>query len=352
MRCTDRLRGLTLLEMAISLAVTGLIVLGLGSTMVVASKAMPTGPAHSTLLGTHAIEQLSAELAYATAINSRSARSVEFTVADRNSDAVPETIRYEWSGAAGSPLTRRYNGGTAVSLLDAVQTFGLTYHLDTTSTQTAQSTEGAESLLRSFQAVDVSHDYVITSGGWYGQYFKPILPADTVSWKVTRVEFYAKASGYYGGSSRIQLQSATAGHVPSGVVLEETIMDEYYLWDFYLKQSFSFDVSGLSPDQGLCLVFRHEEGQESCRIQGDESIGSAASDSSLVLSTDRGASWSTYSSESLRYAAYGTVTSPGQPQTQQVLYLSGVDVSVQTGTDTTARSVAGVRLLNRPEVLP
>ena len=352
MRRRDRLRGLTLLEMTISLAVTGVIVLGLGSTMVVASKAMPTGPANSVLLGAHAIEQISSELAYATAINSRSSRCVEFAVPDRNSDAVPETIRYEWSGVAGAPLTRRYNGGAAAALLDAVQTFGLTYHLDTTSTQIAQSTEGAESLLRSFQAVDVSHDYVVTSSSWYGQYFKPSLPADTVSWRVTRVEFYAKLSGHSSGSCRVQLQSATAGHVPSGVVLQETTLMEYTLWDSYHKQSFTFDVSGLSANQGLCLVFRHEDGTEACRIQGDESIGSPASDSALVLSADLGASWSTYSTESLRYSVYGTVTAPGQPQTQQVLYLSGLDVAVQTGTDTTARSVTGIRLLNRPEVQP
>ena len=348
----DRTRGLTLVEMTVSLVIIGVILLGLGSTMLVASKAMPVGPAHGILLGAEAAERISAELPYAVSVSYRSLHAVEFTVADRNGDAVPETIRYEWSGVVGNPLTRRYNGGAAVSVLDAVETFDLMYDLDTVTTEVPQSNESGVSLLKSFQAVDDSQDYTIKSDRWYGQYFKPTLPADTVNWRVTRVEFYARYSGIATGACKVQIQSPTAGNLPSGVVLQETTLMEYTLTSNYLKQSFAFNADGLAPDQGLCLVFRWADGTEACQIQGDNNLGSPVLNSTLVKSTDLGASWSTYPTESLRYAIYGTVASPGQPQIEQTLYLSAVDVTVRAGADTTAQAVTGIRLLNRPEVQP
>jgi hypothetical protein len=50
-------------------------------------------------------------------------------VADRNNDAVDETIRYEWSGTPGASLTRKYNVAAAVTVLSDVNEFGLSYEV-------------------------------------------------------------------------------------------------------------------------------------------------------------------------------------------------------------------------------
>jgi hypothetical protein len=49
------------------------------------------------------------------------------TVPDRtDADALPETISYTWSGTAGAPLDRQYNGGTVASVLPSVQSASFT----------------------------------------------------------------------------------------------------------------------------------------------------------------------------------------------------------------------------------
>jgi len=109
-------RGFTLVEMVLSMAVMTILLGGIASAMILASRAMPdlATPLKATADGYHAADQLAGELYAAQTIIARSATSVTFTVADRNvpPDNIPETIQYSWSGVAGQPLTRKYNNGT------------------------------------------------------------------------------------------------------------------------------------------------------------------------------------------------------------------------------------------------
>ena len=128
----DGPKGLTLVELLVSIAITSVLMLAIGSVMLVATHAFPdvNGPANAIIVASEVAEQLATELQYAVSINSRSATMIEFTVADRDTDEVAETIRYEWSGTPGDPLTRQYNAGTAVNVLDSVQEFNLSYDLE------------------------------------------------------------------------------------------------------------------------------------------------------------------------------------------------------------------------------
>jgi len=128
-------KGHTLIEMLISISIISIIMLGLGSVMLIASKALPdTGnPADTIITASVAAEQLESELKFAVTFSVRDANTVEFTVADRNGDDIPETIRYTWSGTAGDPLTRQYNGGTVFTVAEDVNDFFLDYHTKTVS---------------------------------------------------------------------------------------------------------------------------------------------------------------------------------------------------------------------------
>jgi len=125
-------RGLTLVELLVSIAVTAILMLAIGSAMLIATHAFPDvgSAASATIVASEVAEQLTTELQYAVSIISRSEKMVEFTVADRDTDEVPEVIRYQWSGIAGAPLTRQYNGGSVVEVLDSVQEFNLSYDLE------------------------------------------------------------------------------------------------------------------------------------------------------------------------------------------------------------------------------
>jgi hypothetical protein len=116
--------GYTLIELVAGVAATSILVAGMGSVVMVAARSTDesTLPARQ-IQASMAVHDILAELQFAVSFNERTATAVEFTVTDRDADTVAETIRYAWSGTAGDPLTRKYNGGTTVNYLDDVQAF-------------------------------------------------------------------------------------------------------------------------------------------------------------------------------------------------------------------------------------
>ncbi len=344
--------GFTLLETVLTMAVTSVLLLAMGSAMLMVSRVLPDtrSPAAASVDGATAVEQIATDLQYAISISARSGSAIEFTVADRNGDSQPEVIRYEWSGTAGAPLTRRENGGTALDVLADVRDFNLSYDLETISTEIPQGNESAETLLIAYSDATASTDYTIKDTQLYSEYFRPTLPGDALRWKVTRVRFTAKQSGIASGQTRVQLQMPTTGGLPTGTVLEEKLVQESSLPLAYAVQELTYtQVSNLSPQQGLCLVFRWQSDTESCKLLGKNS-GVTATNIALAKSTDRTASWSSQSGESLLFSVYGTVTTAGTPQIQNTYYLNAVSIRLRTGTDQQATVQSRVRILNRPEV--
>jgi len=351
-RTRPRSGGFTLLELVVSAGVMSVIMLGLASTMLIAGRALPQAEsaAAATTAAADAAGQMIAELRYATAVNERSATMIEFTVSDRNGNQLPEVIRYEWSGSAGAPLTRRYNGGTAVDVLSDVREFCLSYDTETISEELPQTNESSETLLISYTSSMDYCDYSIKQGQWYGEYFRPALPADAISWKVTRVKFYAKQAGGIGGLTKVQLQTPTTGHLPSGIVLAERNFYESILPLLYLQYELSFEeVSGLSPQQGLCLVFRWASDAEACKLLG-QNKNVTATNLSLARSTNQGITWLQLSGQSLLFSVYGTVTTAGAPQIQDTHYVDAVHIQLRAGNDSQSIVQTAARVLNRPEV--
>jgi len=132
-----------MMELIVSVAVSGLLVAGLTSTLYVASRAVNlSGPPGDALDGSRAASDLLGELGHAVTFTQRSAHAIEFTVADRDNDALPETIRYAWSGIPGDPLTRQQNGAGVAEVVQGVHQFDLAYHLTTAGKQTVVSRVG------------------------------------------------------------------------------------------------------------------------------------------------------------------------------------------------------------------
>jgi prepilin-type N-terminal cleavage/methylation domain-containing protein len=345
-------RGFTLIEVVVSLGISAVLMLGIGSAMLFAARAMPdaASPTAAIVDAGGALEQLITDLQYAVSIKNKSATMIDFTVADRDGNDIPETIRYEWSGTAGATLTRRYNGGTVVTVLADVRDFALSCDLLTISTLVPQGNESAETILNSYDGTVGRDNYRMRSSEWYGQYFRPALPVDAVSWKVTRVRLSARTDGSPAGECRVQLQQATVGKLPSGTVIEEKTLLESSLLGGYQEQEFAFtQAGGLSPTQGLCLVVKWIADSVACQLWGFNANAST-SDSFMVKSTDGGASWTAPAGMSLLYTVYGTVTTLGPPQIQNTYYLMRVNIRLRAGTDTQTTLQSAVRLLNKPEV--
>lgn len=116
-------RALTLMELVLSASVTSMLLLGMMSAMLVASHALPdSGSAADHIQNvrdaSEALNQVAADLRFSTAITPVFG-ALAITVPDRNHGAAgPETIAYAWSGKAGDPLLRSYNGGSTYELLE------------------------------------------------------------------------------------------------------------------------------------------------------------------------------------------------------------------------------------------
>ncbi len=344
--------GFTLIETVLTVAVAGILLAGMGSAMVFVTRALPDAKSVlvTTLAEAEGLERIVTDLQYAVSVNQRSATMIQFTVHDRNGDDVPETIRYSWSGSPGAALTRQYNGGTVESILTGVRQFSLSYTLKTVSTEIPQPNESAETILASYSATKNLFDFPIKDGERYAEYVFPSLPANTVSWKVTRVLLPAMLDGTTAGQTSIQLRRPTLGGAVSDVVIEEKMLLESVLTTKYVFQQFTFsNASGLAPTQGVWIVGNWLADAVACRING-QSSGVTAPNLALAKTTDKGASWSTLAGQSLLFTVYGTVTTLGTPLIQNTYYLEGVDLKLQASSDPQSLLQTGVRLLNRPTV--
>jgi hypothetical protein len=346
-----RQEGLTIVELLVSIAVTVVLMLAIVSVMLIATHAFPdvNGPANATIVASEVAEQFATELQYAVSIKDYSTTMIEFTVADRNADELPETIRYEWSGTPGDPLTRQYNGGTIVNVLDGVQQFeGVSREVELISSEEiTPENESPEYPLSNYETPVTPADVAIKETVWVGQYFEPILPADAISWKVTRVIFMARRNGDAKGVTAVQLRLPNAFNRPTTTVLGEVPMYEESLSTSYLKQEFSFsNVSGLSPSQGLCLVLACRTSDTALAdVQYDNAGGSGG-----LWTTDGGSTWIYLYNRSMLYKIYGTVTTVGEPQIENTYCLKAVGIKLRTTNDEQSAVYAGTNVLNKPEV--
>jgi prepilin-type N-terminal cleavage/methylation domain-containing protein len=342
--------GYTLVELVTALAIVSVLILGMGSAMLVASRAADPdnrpGAVHTTA---EAAARLARDLAFATTFTERSALAVTFTVADRTGDAAPETIRYAWAGSAGDPLTRQYNGNTAETVLDDVRELALAYDIKTvTETPSATRTESGEVLLSARTTPADPKDFAVKEKEWVGQYFKPTLPGDAVSWRVTRVLVKSRIHGAAKGIAGVQLRLPDGSTKPSTTVLEQCAMYEYRLTDGYLWQEFDFsNAAGLSPSRGLCLtVICFLKDADICDIQYDN----AAADGGMRKANSGEGSWSTEPGKSLLYAVYGTVTTGTTPDPVTRKWLRGVRLRLRAGPDPSTAVETGTAVYNVPEV--
>ncbi len=345
--------GYTLVELVVSTAIMAVLAGGMVSAILVATRAVPDGthPSSAIVKATQAVDRIAGELMYAESVMQQSVTAVDFTVADRDADDAPERIRYAWSGTPGDPMTRQYNDGAVTEFVRDVNEFALAYDLQVTTEQVPTENETLEMPLIGYEHWESLADFSIDANNWAGQYFLPDLPADTLSWSVTRVRFRAKMRGQNDGVTMLQLRPATTGNLPSSTVLEERPMYESDLTDTYLWQEFTFsNVSGLAPSQGMCLVLQFVSADShSCNVQY-QSYGAWMFGTNLVRTASAGSSWISETDQSMLFHVYGTVTTPGSPETVNVYSLRGVDITLRVQDQPTASVQTSVEVLNGPEV--
>lgn len=358
----DRRAAFTLTELTVSMLVMTVLLGALASAIALASRALPDSSSELAAVSdaARAAEQLSGELFNAVTVGERLPNSVSFTVADRDGDSSPESIRYAWSGTAGDPLTREYNAGPAVNVIDHLYDFTLTYTTKTVSETTTQVTQQPETLLASFEgwAGVVPTPVPLSSSRWLGEYFTFTIPPDATTLDITRIELMLKedtadptATVSVGIHAPITSGEPIPQSTPIGtpsVRLTSTFSNSLTWESFTLS-----DVSFATPAQEYVVVVKGTTaGTASSRYQYLRRA--PADNTSVAMTSDGGASWTPtknyddYDMETRVWGVFGPSTT--QETTVTRYYLNGVKISLNAGSDAAARVTATARVINEPEV--
>jgi hypothetical protein len=191
-------------------------------------------------------------------------------------------------------------------------------------------------------------DADIDSSHWFGQYFKPILPNGTTSWRVTRLKILARNHGPPKGTARIQIRSTGSSTMTPRVVLDEATMQEAALTSTYSWQEFSFsNANGIDPGAGACIVVQWGSDADACDVQYQALLG-LVPNANLITTINGGSSWSAPLAQDLVYYVYGTYSNPN-PVVYDY-YVTDVRCSLRTGPDPQRRLYATARVLNEPQV--
>lgn len=137
-------RAFSLLETAVSLGSASVLTVGLGASLVVATRGLDlnSAPDGKRVDATRVARDLARDLQQATRFTEQTATAATFLVPDRDADGRPETIRYAWSGAAGNPLTMSMNGAAANEVAPGVESLNFSYSAQA-MTAPAQPSESA-----------------------------------------------------------------------------------------------------------------------------------------------------------------------------------------------------------------
>lgn len=348
--------GFTLVEMVVSLAVISVLLVGMSSAIVLASKALPhaTNPARATVDSARALHELRDELRAATELPVFSETSVTLHVPDRDGDGRPEVVTYAWAGTPGTaraPLTRAANGGAALTVLDNVENFALSYVCGKQDTVfPGNGSTSGEQLLSSFSTSDTSdtsdtEEHRLKSSEWIGTTVNPSLPASATSWQITRALFYGNKQGGSGSTITFELRGSESGE-PTAAVLDSSTLDESDMngWAWY-EATFSSPTFDAAVAASVVLA-NHGGGDA-----GKWSYYVAHTPPSAMLrSNDDGGSWlQPGDTEELQHFVYGTYESTGEDWTFTRQRVTEIEIElVHGGADAVTHKLT-LPLPNAPE---
>lgn len=360
-------RAYTLVELVVAMATATVLLGAIASAMVLASHAVPTAKNafHNTVEGYHAIEEVGADLFCAQTFLDRTPTAVEFTVADRDNDGGPETIRYQWSGTPGDPLTRQYNGGSAAVILDDVHDFSLGYVTRTQSETTVQNTttwtqEAPLAYFDGWAGITPSDEFHTIGPGYMdSECFTFSPPGGATEAKVTRASLVLAHGGLppLNVEVRVSRPKSDGSFEPeptaigTPALIPGTQLTTSPLW----HDGFFSDVSVTDlTNTGLCVVV-------TVSLTPPASVyyyyNRQAPDNGMVhrWTMDGGATWEPPNKDlhkqDLRFYVYGSYATGGEQQvTVDRYFVTSAQLAVQTGSDSDGRVETSMRILNEPEV--
>lgn len=314
--------GFTLAELMLSLGICTVLMVSLGGSLTLALKSVDSSnsPAMSHSRTGEVADRVLADLTTAQSFSINTATDVQFKVPSRDGDAVPDTIRYQWTGSPSFQLLRSYNGGTLSLFAADVQEFNLSYLTRTMGPPPPPPpVESAEYLVMQHDDAPSGSfsDYSTSNNNWCAQYFNPPLSPDTIGFKVTRVEFRAKRDTGAAKDYLVQIRTAD----PLTMMPTTTVVSSLALQTGDLPNNYAWitadipDAPDLSPEAGYCLVIAiTQNASKYPKFQFEKDGTPMTPKTHWMTSSNAGGSWSTpESTKDMRFRIHGTVTTQPLP---------------------------------------
>jgi len=356
----------SLMEMVVALGVLSIVITATGSAILVAGKAIPDagGSGARSLDAARAADQIATELHSAASVTQYSATMIELTV---ERGGVSHTIRYEWSGTAGGPLTRQYDGGAVVNVLEDVQDLAFTYHTKTVAGTTTQTVQSDEILLASFAGwpgiPSPSELGCSVSVDCYAAEFFTIsgLPDNVSKLSITRVFLKMRQSTLGdGGTFSVGIHRTVGGGNPepgpnplgTPAVGSSSGFGSSFLW-----REFTFcDVVINSPGKEYAIVVK---GSAADPVTYDAEVlryldtAAPANDVVALWSINSGGQWDPNKKQrdqsDFLFNVYGVYETTGTVETSSDL-LESVGIRVVVGSEPSVQAETEALTLNRPEL--
>jgi len=341
-------RGYTLLELMVCLPLATLLIVGAGSSVYIASKASVQDTERiARREGAFVAHRLAQDLREATSFAVHSDQAAEFSVPDRDSDGVPETLRYAWSGTAGDPLTLCVNGSAPASLLPQVYQFHLDY-----VTKTAVPSPHAEEEVKLISHDDAPggslKDFKVDTGHPCAQYLLPTLPQGASKWSLSCVRLMAKTDAGTDGVVRLNITTATPQGKPSTTILSSATFREVDLGSAYAWVDVRLPkIENLDIGQGVCVVLKAESGGGGvAKIAFEENGAPMTPSTSWMTSGNGGATWTNaVDHQDMRFFAFGDFDAAPVERS----FIIGTRGSLQVSA-TAELSGFATSILNAPEI--
>ncbi len=346
-------RAWTLVELVVSAAAATVLVAGLASAVVLASRALPPAPHRANAAAAAALvaEQLAADLTCAVQVSQLTSRRIVFSVPDRTGDGTPDTIVYDWPGTVGAALRMSRNGSGYVNVLPNVTDFTLVGGIATVTEQIAPTEQSGQALLAICTTGGATYNALVQGNLWTGNVVRPLLPSGVVRWKPTSVWLMLAASGPTTGTARVRLYAVDWNGLPTPTPLGEATIRESALSTSLQWYEYTWsDVPDLPPGAAIAFIVEHVNNPPSCAVAYRFSSAAASLGYARVASTDGGNSWNLMPTYAVIFALYGTIVREVSGGSVDHDYLTTLRFRLTTDGAADRTLETTVRLLNTPEI--
>lgn len=336
--------GFTLVEVTLAAALAAMLLTAMGSVVLMASKALPDQSTRRAFVDQmSALNRLTADVTYATAVTRLSAAGIVVTVPDRDGDGQPESITYSWSGVRGDPILRQYNDGEPEGLAGDVATMTIAATTQQYQKPTTYSASAVSVLASCTGSLLVTRS-TIDSQNWIGEITPVTLPSSATKFTVTKVELMGRTAGTVDGVTSVQLRGTRSG-VPSSTVLAHADLAETSLGGSDGWVTVGFASPPMFPSgTSVCLLAQWKSGSQSATLRYDGGLLTTTG-GTMVTTGDGGSTWSTSTNKSLFYRIWGQAYTPDPVAYEtRVAY---VTVTMRGTVNTAERSVV-IPLANQP----